>query len=489
MRKWILPLILLAATIIRLTTVAKLMPFTPDEEYLSYIAQTLIKDFHIIWIGVSALGFDFYMGPFWIYIIYPFLFLSHGDPLILGYLASALGVGAAYLLYWLGKKLFNEKVGLIASLLYAFSPLLIYYDQKPYPSGIPFLSLLLAISIYMTKYSNKWWLLFAFAYAMVFHIHLSLTLVIFVAFYWGFLHRKLLNKKIILLSLLVFTLTISPLIAFDYFHKMSNITVPLRIIKSLGSHTNKLDFGSRFNIFFESLGRIWYLPPYRESSEEIVYPCTVDFSTSSRPPLILSVLTLILLLYFAINKSISKNEGKKFLLLLSLPFLVPFTILPVIGPVEYYLLGFFPLLLLIMASIVDQFRYPIKYLAYICIIVMVSLSVFTVTHAKGDYGLNVKRDLIQKVIQTIGDQPYDLSEEGVCHKYEGWRYLFAVYGRRPERSSEDTTFAWLYPIEVSTKPAKYSVIMKETGVQVPINQNYKYLLQSGGFSAYIFEHQ
>lgn len=488
MKKWILPLILLTAAAIRLTTVDKLMPFTPDEEYLSYIAQTLIQNFHIIWIGVSALGFDFYMGPFWIYIIYPFLFLSKGDPLVLGFLASLLGVGATYLLYWLGRKLFNEKVGLMSSVLYAFSPLMIYYDQKPYPSGIPFLSLVLALSIYMTKYSNKWWLLFAFAYGMVFHIHLSLILIIFVAFYWGFLHRKLLNQQIILLALLVFTLTISPLIAFDYFHKASNITVPIRLLKSAQSHTNTLDFGSRFNVFFQSLGRVWYLPPYKESSEEIVYPCTVKFSTASRSSLILSVLTLIMLLYFVIKKDTWKNEGKRLLILFCLPFLIPFTILPVISPVEYYLLGFFPLLFLIIASIVEEFRFPIKYLFYIAIILMIGFGIFTVTHAKGDYGLNTKRNLIQKVMMTIGDAPYNLSEEGLCHKYEGWRYLFSTYGRRPESSSEDSNFAWLYLDEVSKKPTKYSVLMKETEASVPVNQNYKFLLEMGGFSAYIFEH-
>ena len=73
-------------------TLSNLMVFTPDEEYQLYLVQTLIKNFHIIWIGVNALGFDFYMGPFWMYFLYPFIVVFNNEPIVVGVISSLIGV-------------------------------------------------------------------------------------------------------------------------------------------------------------------------------------------------------------------------------------------------------------------------------------------------------------------------------------------------------------------------------------------------------------
>ena len=90
-------------------------------------------------------------------------------------------------------------------------------------------------------------------------------------------------------------------------------------------------------------------------------------------------------------------------------------------------------------------------------------------------------------MQKIDNRPFNLQEEGYCHKYEGWRYLFSTYARKPEQSSEDKTFGWLYPEDLSTRPAHYLVIVKENRTPDDINSGYKFKLNEGGFSAYIFE--
>ncbi len=489
MQKYALIVILLLAAIIRLVTLSKLMVFTPDEEYLLYITQTIVKHFHIIWIGVSALGFDFYMGPLWIYIIYPFVALFQGNPLVLGVISSLLGVGAVFLLYLLGTYIFNKKVGLVAALLYASSALMVYYDQQPYPPGVPFLSLLMAISLYLTSRSNKWWIVFAISYGMVFHIHLSLFLIIIVALYWAFIQRKKLNKKILILSFLAFIITISPLIAFDYFHKASNITTPIRILQSSSKYHVNIDLGLRFNSLLQSFSRVWYLTPNRNNADEILYPCiTNPLSTTTQGSLVLSAITLIGLLYFSIKKATWTNPKTRLIVLLSLSFLIPFIALPVIHPIEYYLLGFFPLLFLVMASLIESFSKKIRILAYIVIILFVIHGIFTVFTASGDFGLATKNKLIGQVMNIVGQNSYDLDQDGACHKYEGWRYLFSNYARKPAHSSEDSVFSWLYPQEVSSSATEYSVLMTEKRAPTIAPLNYKYMLEQGGFKAYVYQH-
>src|SRR5579859_1678642 len=120
-------LIIVTAAFVRLATLGKLMVFTPDEEYILYITQTLVKHLHIIWIGVSALGFDFYMGPLLEYFLVPFIRFSHGDPMIWGVITSLLGVATTYLVYKIGSINFNKKTGMIAAILYATSSLIVFY--------------------------------------------------------------------------------------------------------------------------------------------------------------------------------------------------------------------------------------------------------------------------------------------------------------------------------------------------------------------------
>ncbi|QQG47615.1 MAG: glycosyltransferase family 39 protein [Candidatus Woesebacteria bacterium] len=487
MKKYVLLLILTLAAVLRLLTLPRLMVFTPDEEYLVYIAQTLIKHFHIIWIGVSALGLDFYMGPFWIYIISPFLSIAHGDPLVLGVMTSLIGVGTSFLLYVVGGKLFNRKVGLIAALLYASSSLLVYYDQQPYPPAVSFLSLLMFFALYKTKFSNKWWIVFSILYGFVFHIHLSLFLIIFVAIYWAYLRKRVLNKKVIILSIVSFLVTISPLIFFDYFHKASNVTVVFRIIQTFGKSKTSVDVGTRVNNLAQAFGRIFYLKPERNNADEILYPCIIDpLSTTTKLNLIFCSVILIFFLSFFTKKDVWRDERKRLILLFSLAFLIPFLFMKIFNPIEYYLLGFFPIMILAISVKLTNFNKNLRPVLYFIVLFLVLHGIYTVLVARGDYGVNSKKVLINKVMEVVGNEPYELSEAGACHGYEGFRYLFSAYGKRPARSSEDSNFSWLWRDEVSNTPVKYKVLITETRANVVAPLDYKEKISEGGFTAYVY---
>src|SRR3989344_5462278 len=144
-----LVLIIVLSAFLRFHNLPQLFIVSIDEEYQATLAQTIVQHFHIIWIGVSAANLDFYLGPFWTYFTALWLFLSKGDPLITGYISSVIGVLTTILVFIVGLRLFNPRVGLIASLLYACLPLMVYFDQKYWnPSPVPFLSLLIVLAIY-----------------------------------------------------------------------------------------------------------------------------------------------------------------------------------------------------------------------------------------------------------------------------------------------------------------------------------------------------
>lgn len=489
-------LILLISLILRLYNLPDSFIFAGDEEYQAILAQSLIKNFHIIWVGVNAAHLGFYLGPYWTYFTAFWLFLSKGDPLIIGYISSLIGVITTFLIILTSRSLFGKTTGLLAGLLYATLPLMVFLDQKYWnPTLIPFLSLLLLLSLFKTKKNPKWLVLFAAGFGLVFHTHLSLVSLIFIAGYWLIKQKIKPSRQTILLSLAAFLFMLTPLIAFDYFHKGSNITTPLRYKEITSDYRNKINPSHHFQALFQVLGRTWYIKPPSINADEVITSCAdasridnpkvIGFSQRFNPPVWLSILGTSLLLIFLLSRRTWKKESATLLSLFLITLIGAFLLFPG-GAFEYYLLGVFPLLMFLPGILTDYFP-KLKTLIISVIFLTAVLGIFTVLTNKPEFGLGVKNTLIKQVISHIDNAPFELKQTGLCHFYEGWRYLFIVNGKKPERSDSDQGLGWLYPDEVTNKPAKYTVIFSESRVPVNFDTKGATILKSGGFAAYIFK--
>lgn len=489
-------LIIIIASILRFYNLSENFVFAGDEEHQSILAQSIVKDFHIIWIGVNAAHLGFYLGPYWTYFTSFWLFLSHGDPTITGYVSSAIGVTVCFLIILIGSTVFNKQLGLLSGMLYATLPLIVFYDQRYWnPSPIPLLSLLMFLSLSKLKQNPKYAILFALSFGMVFHTHLSLFPIIFVALFWIIKQKINLSKKIVFLSFLSFLLMMLPLIAFDYFHKGSNITTPLRFREISSDKVNNINPAHHFQALFETLGRIWYLKP-GINSDEVIAQCArssrldtkKELSVISKrfnPPLILSIIGGGILLLFSLNKQSFQKKSNLLLFLNLASIIVSFLLFPG-AAFEYYLLGIFPLLLFLPGIFIDYFKNFKGVIIFVLFIISI-LGIFTVLTNKAEFGLGVKKSLIQKVITIIGDKPFELKQTGICHTYEGWRYLFTLSGKTPESSDSDKGLSWLYPEEITTNAVKYTIILSESRVPIEFDIKNAKIITSGGFSAYVFE--
>ena len=466
-------LILLLAAILRFYNLPSSFVFAGDEEHQAILAQTIIKHFHIIWIGVNAAHLGFYLGPFWVYFTSIWLYLSNGNPLITGYVSSFIGVTTTLLVIITGSALFNRRTGLLTGMLYASLPLIVYSDQKYWnPTPIPFLSLLMLLSLWKSKQNQKWLIIFAAAFGLVFHTHLSLIPLIFIALFWCIKQKISPSKKIIFLSLGVFLLMIAPLIAFDYFHKGSNITTPLRYSEITSDYRNQIHPVQHFNAFFQFLGRIWYIKSPSNNSDEVITSCTnasrignpntEGISQRYNPPLFLSLMGLGILVLFLISKKTRQNKASILLALFIIAITLPFLLFPG-GSFEYYLLGIFPLLIFLPGIFLDYFP-ELKPVIITAFFLAVILGINTVISNKSDFGLGAKQSLIKQVLSFISNKPFELKQEGLCHFYEGWRYLFILNGKKPERSESDKGLGWLYQSEITQNPVQYTVILSESRV-------------------------
>ncbi len=494
--RWAILLILLLSAILRFYNLPNSFIFAGDEEHQAILAESIVKHFHIIWIGVNAAHLGFYLGPYWAYFTALWLYFSKGDPLITGYVSASIGILTTGLIIYTGKTLFGKRTGLLAGLLYAALSLMVFLDQKYWnPTLIPFLSVLMLLSLCKTKKNPRWLISFSLGAGLIFHTHLSLVPLITIAGYWVIKKKIKPEKEIIILSVAAFLIMVAPLVAFDYFHKGSNITTPLRFAEISADYRNKVNPVSHLPTLFEALGRVWYLKPGNNSDETIIScaaPSRLDNPVSLKnisqrfnPPLLLSLLGTAILLLFLINPKTRKNENTKLLALFIVSVTGAFLLFPG-GAYEYYLLGIFPLLMFLPGILADYFP-KLKLLIISAAFLASILGISTVISNKPEFGLGAKNTLIKEVISVIGNNPFELKQTGLCHFYEAWRYLFVLNGKTPERSDSDNGLGWLYASEISQKPVKYTVIMSESRVPVKFDTNEAQMIKSGGFTAYIFK--
>lgn len=188
-------LIVLLGVILRFSTLG-LRPFDGDEGAMIIISQNWHRFFEQLSLDIHPPLYPFLLGIFT-----NLLSTSEFSARLLSALSGTIFI---LLIYLLGKKIFSEKVGIIAAALSAISPYLLYFDQEARMYS-PFLilstgSLLGFISI-LEKSNFKRWAVFALLnLLLILTHHLGFILILFYAVYLIILRRDLLKHFLISLS-------------------------------------------------------------------------------------------------------------------------------------------------------------------------------------------------------------------------------------------------------------------------------------------------
>lgn len=489
-------LIFLTAFILRAYNANEHFLFTIDEEYILNQAQTIVQDFHLIWIGISV-SVGFYLGPFVTYLAAFIIKLFGNDPIIFGYFSSALGSLVAVVIYLLGLKIFNRNSALVAAILYATLPIIVFYDQRFWnDSFIPILSLLMFCALVLSFKDRRWWVLFFISFGFVFHTHLSIVYYLFIAGYALWLQRKNFSWKILSLSIVIFLIIYSPLIVFDFNHNFSNVTAPLRAFSEGSTASSGIDFKKHSLVIFDFLGRYWYLNSGTLRTDEVHWGCNIlstndiekrvaEVSTRTNSHWLVSGISLFLILVFWISKNRWRDIKTRILILITITAFGLFLIFPG-GALEYYLLGVFPLLVFIPGLVfLNSKRFLM--IGFLGLITLISLNIYTIVTSSNGLGLSNQKEIVFKVREHIKDRSYDISEEGGCRKYSGWRYIFTNLWKAPNKASIDPTFSWLYPNQVKQNDGDYLVIVNEKRFNKLSEFENSIKFESGGFEAVVIK--
>lgn len=144
-------------------------------------------------------------GPFLIYFLIPFFLLTY-HPLFLSWLMVFFNFLGVIFTYLLGKKIFNQKVGIFASFFLASFPWAVVfsrmvYQPTPLLTFVPLASYLTFVTVEEEK--SNWLLFFPLILSMMVQIHFLTLSLAFVFFVYLVLNLKKMEKKKLILGLII----------------------------------------------------------------------------------------------------------------------------------------------------------------------------------------------------------------------------------------------------------------------------------------------
>jgi 4-amino-4-deoxy-L-arabinose transferase-like glycosyltransferase len=424
------------------------MTFLGDEGRDVLVVYNILHG-HLTLLGPTSSVGGFFLGPIYYYFMTPFLWLFNYDPVGPAVMVALFGIATVWLIYIVGKDFFNAKVGLMAALIYAISPLVIVYSRSSWnPNPMPFFSLLILYSLYKALKRSSLKLFFAvgilFGIAMQLHyLSIFLGVVVLVYTLLALLYKQKKLKiftqlfKNYLLILAGFLIGWSPFIAFEIRHgfmDFKNIFNFVLFSGKTGTGTNYLATVS--DVFFRIFGRlVFYFP-------------TPDHQSVFSPWVLLSWQFFVILfavfscatLFVKLHKSFkekSENFGKFLLLVVWLAVGILLFGFYKKEIYDYYFAFMFPLPFLLIAASLDWLK-NIRFakvgiiLSTILFVVIIGLNLDGIPFQyQPNRQLNQMKTIAQFVMTRTDVKPFNFALISTGNSDHAYRYFFTTWGYPP----------------------------------------------------------
>ncbi|OGH37516.1 MAG: hypothetical protein A3B44_02895 [Candidatus Levybacteria bacterium RIFCSPLOWO2_01_FULL_38_21] len=447
--------ILVFAAFLRLYRIQDYMTFLGDEGRDVLVVYNILHG-KLTLLGPTASVGGFFLGPIYYYFMAPFLLIFNYNPVGPAVMVALFGIATVWLVYKFAKEIFNQRVALISSLLYAISPLVIAHSRSSWnPNIFPFFSLLTLYVIYRALIKNnvKLFILGGVLLGISMQLHyLALFLGFIIAIYVlsTFVIRYLFESSRNILILiknylaifLGFIIGLSPFLAFEVRHEFPNVISIFNFIL----HSGDTGVGIRFfdnisNVFFRLFGRlITNFPP----PEQVAIRAHLDMAVWYYLTLLLTIVCVSVLLYKFVQAFPSlrqkTKESPEFLRLLLL------VIWLVVGiglfgfykkPIYDYYLGFmFPLPFILTGVAFDFFIFNKKNIfkiagvAGLIAVVYINLTGVPFRHEPNRQLAQVKK-ISKFVLEKADDKPFNFALITGGNSDHAYRYFFTLETKSP----------------------------------------------------------
>ncbi|MBI2074338.1 MAG: glycosyltransferase family 39 protein [Candidatus Levybacteria bacterium] len=442
--------ILILSAFIRFYRIQDYMTFLGDEGRDVLVVYNILHG-NFTLLGPTASVGGFFLGPIYYYFMAPFLWLFNYNPVGPAVMVAFFGIVTVFLVYKIGSEFFNTRTGIVASLLYAISPLVVAYSRSSWnPNLMPFFTLLTLYALYkaLNKDSKALFILSGFLFGILMQLHYIATFVgaIIIAY---ILFTRILSlrenikllvlKKILIDYLLIFIGFIvgwSPFLAFEVRHGYPNSISVINFI----FHSSDVSGGGNFfaivwDVFFRLFGRLVtkFPPPEQFSQPAYVNIITIWYWLT----FILMLTSVLLFLYQYLRAFKSKDNKFQQLSLIALwLFLGVFIFGFYKKPIYDYYFGFmFPLPFFLVGNLIT-YSYTYKNVGKILsIIIFVSLAWINLTGVPFRFPAN--RQLAQAetisrfVYQKTDQKPYNFALITGGNSDHAYRYFFKIWNHDP----------------------------------------------------------
>jgi hypothetical protein len=236
------PLVLFLFVIIflRFYALSEHITFLGDQGRDAIIIKRIVKLERLPLIGPSMSVGGVFLGPFYYYLMSPFLFLFNFNPIGLGYGVAIISVVSIILIYFILRVETNKAVATISTFLLTISAALTDLSRYSWnPNLLPYFSFFTLYFFYKSLKSKGYFFPFLFgmffSLSMQLHYLVSALVVVFALFtiaeYFKTKSPLTLFKKNII-SVISFFVFYSPLIIFDLRHDFINSKSFLKIFNS-----------------------------------------------------------------------------------------------------------------------------------------------------------------------------------------------------------------------------------------------------------------
>lgn len=432
-------IILVAAAFLRFYRISESMTFLGDEGRDVIIAKHILEGKFTL-LGPRASAGDFFLGPIYYYLISPFLWLTKLDPVGPAIMVAIFGVMTVFLVYYVGKKIFDVKTGLFAASLYAVSPVIIAYSRSSWnPNPVPFFSILSLYLLYLgvKKNSLKLFFIVGVLLGITIQLHylavfLGVIVFVFVIFGSRYVEKRFdfsgLTKKYLAIFL-GFLLGLSPFLAFELKHGFPNMRTIIGFIfsNSLHPESNKPLSSIASDVLFRVFARlITRFPPPEQVSTEL----HLDLKIWQIATVILAIAAIWVLF---------KAKNKLGIILCLTWFVVGVTLFGFYKKNIYdYYFGFiFPLPFLLVGNLISVIYERLKpsYVGkFIALLIFIFLLGFNLKSAPFLSSPNDQRGQVKKISEFIlhqaKDSPFNFALITGGNSDHAYRYFFEVEGNK-----------------------------------------------------------
>lgn len=419
-------MVIAIAIFFRFYKLLELQYYSFDDELAATFIYNLVVNKKLILVGTTA-TLDIPLGAWWYWLSAPIYMLASFNPVKILTFGSALGVIATYGVYWVGKKLFNQRIGLLGALLYSGSFLTGLFDRRWWIVSIN--PILLMVAVYSLKQVVEGKLKFALplVVAASFAWQGDLTLAIIpLAIVISFMVFRLpVKTRAYLPALIWLIISVSPLAIFEWRHPGAVTTPYLKLFNRASSgeqsYNQTGDLLTPGQIVLGVTRGFWSKPT--QTAEDYIYPfadsSSLDFSWAAK----VVVLFLILFPFYLGVKQWVARKTLGLMYILVTAFLIGIVGANVLTKVRislYYYLTIWPILFLLAGVTLSWWwekKQKLIVVAFLTLFLWSNLQ--ALVNSRMRYPLNQKMKLINLVADNLEPKLFSFYPLEDIHLYGG----------------------------------------------------------------------